>query len=42
MTKAEPIKLRLAFLARVAEKECGHLLATDSRLFSTEFTAQVV
>lgn len=31
MTKAEPIKLRLAFLAGVIEKECGNLLATDSR-----------
>ena len=40
MTKAEPIKLRLAFLARVTEKECAHLLATDRRLFSTELTAQ--
>jgi hypothetical protein len=40
MTKAEPIKLRLAFLARVTEKECSHLLATDSRLFGTELTAQ--
>ena len=40
MTAATPIKLRLAFLARVTEKECGHLLATDKRLFSTELTAQ--
>ncbi|MGB4117196.1 MAG: hypothetical protein WBK51_11680 [Polaromonas sp.] len=40
MTAAKPIKLRLAFLARVTEKECGHLLATDSRLFSTELTEQ--
>ncbi len=40
MTKAEPVKLRLAFLARVTEKECRHLLATDNRLFSSELTAQ--
>ena len=40
MTTAEPTKLRLAFLARVTEKECEHLLATDSRLFSTGLTEQ--
>jgi hypothetical protein len=40
MTRSEPLYSRLAFLARVTEKECSHLLATDGRLFSAEFTAQ--
>lgn len=29
---------RLVFLCRVAEKECGHLLGTDQRLFAEDFT----
>ena len=33
--------LRLQFLARVVRKECQHLVATDSRLFNTPFTAEV-
>ena len=40
MTKVETIHLRLAFLARVVEKECSHLLETDSRLFSDQVTEQ--
>ena len=32
---------RLQFLARVAEKECLHLLDTDGRLFNEPFTAAV-
>ena len=32
---------RLQFLARVAEKECLHLLDTDGRLFNQPFTAAV-
>lgn len=31
---------RLAFLARVTDKECQHLLDTDSRLFGTLFTVE--
>lgn len=32
---------RLEFLARVAQKECKHLLDTDGRLFGKPFTAEV-
>ena len=42
MKKADPLELRLKFLARVTEKECGHLLATDSRLFDVELTESAV
>jgi hypothetical protein len=31
---------RLAFLARVTEKECVHLLQTDTRLFGNLFTVE--
>ena len=31
---------RLEFLSRVTEKECKHLLDTDSRLFSNPFTLE--
>ena len=31
---------RLAFLARVTEKECVHLLQTDARLFGDLFTVE--
>ena len=31
---------RLAFLARVTEKECQHLLQTDGRLFGNLFTVE--
>jgi len=33
---------RLAFLARVTEKECLHLLQTDARLFGDLFTVEEV
>jgi len=36
-----PLSARLAFLARVARKECQHLLETDARLFGDLFTVQV-
>jgi len=32
------VAARLQFLARVIEKECKHLLTTDSRLFAEPFT----
>ncbi len=31
---------RLKYLARIVERECQHLLATDARLFATPFTAE--
>lgn len=40
--KREPnLVARLEFLARVAEKECRHLLDTDQRLFGDLFTQEV-
>ena len=40
MTIDPALASRLAFLARVLEKECNHLLSTDSRLFRTAFTVE--
>jgi hypothetical protein len=37
---APAMAARLAFLSRVTEKECGHLLDTDRRLFSNLFTVE--
>jgi inactivated superfamily I helicase len=34
------IKQRLAFLARVVQRECSHLAATDGRLFMAPFTSE--
>jgi hypothetical protein len=31
--------LRLQFLVRVVQKECRHLITTDSRLFENAFTS---
>lgn len=42
MTIQEPQKQRLVFLVRVTEKECGHLLQTDARLFGAALTTQDV
>lgn len=36
------IALRLQFLVRVVQKECRHLITTDSRLFENAFTPQKV
>jgi hypothetical protein len=42
LTVVDSHRLRLEFLARVTQKECAHLLETDSRLFSAALTAQDV
>lgn len=38
MTAEPKLVARLQFLARVVRKECGHLAATDQRLFGSVFT----
>ena len=40
MTIDPTLASRLAFLARVLERERDHLLSTDSRLFQTAFTVE--
>jgi hypothetical protein len=40
MKIAASLAARLEFLARVAEKECQHLLDTDGRLFGNLFTVE--
>lgn len=40
MKIAESLSARLEFLSRVTEKECRHLLDTDSRLFGNLFTIE--
>ena len=40
MTIAASLVARLEFLSRVTEKECGHLLDTDARLFAIPFTVE--
>ena len=42
MTVVDSHRLRLEFLARVTQKECAHLLETDSRLFAAVLTTQDV
>lgn len=40
MTPDEKTLTRLRFFAKVAAKECRHLLATDQRLFAVPFTVE--
>ena len=40
MMLASALAARLAFLSRVTDKECHHLLETDRRLFSNLFTIE--
>lgn len=40
MTLDQKVLARLQFLIRVVRKECGHLAATDARLFAEPFTVE--